>query len=60
MPLLHAPDRVFFQAAAPGRPDPSEDRRSARVAVASLRDREVSRVQVMVGPHGRVYVQWTD
>lgn len=37
-----------------------ETTRAARVVVDCLKGRDVSRVEVVVGPRGRVYVRWTD
>jgi hypothetical protein len=37
-----------------------EDLPSARVAVGCLMDRPVARLELVLGPHGRVYVRWTE
>jgi hypothetical protein len=37
-----------------------ENVRAARVAVAWLRERDVSRLEIVCGPDGSVYVRWVD
>jgi hypothetical protein len=67
---VFAPYRVHARFGGRGSPRPDrlpipwavriENVAAARVAVDCLKQREVSRVEVVVGPAGLVYIRWTD
>jgi hypothetical protein len=70
MSPLVAPYRVHFRSGRSESANPAalpvpwavriENTRAARVVIDCLKDRTVSRVEVVVGPYGRVYVRWCD
>ena len=70
MPPLSAPYRVHskFGGRRPDKPPALpvpwairiEDAGAARVAVDCLKGRDVSRVEIVCGPDGAVYVRWED
>jgi hypothetical protein len=70
MSPLFAPYRVYgkFGSHRRGTPAPLpvpwavriENVRAARVAVDCLKGRDISRVEIICGPNGAVYVRWQD